>query len=287
MTISLNEPQTLPISEIRRDGGTQPRESTNWEVAWEYAEAMQEGVVFPPVTVYFDGENYWLADGFHRIDAAVFAGVNEFPVDIHEGTQRDAVLHSVGANAAHGLRRTNEDKRKAVLTMLSDDEWSQWPQAEIAKQCGVSREYVNRLSRDFELSSDRSQDSTRTVTRNGTTYTQDTSNIGRRQEDPDEPDTEPDTEPGDVAASWNGLDDVEEIEEEEIEDETIFDDLGDSEDESMAAHNVPSSHIIVDMVVQHYQQLVEDKPLGTAREVAVLLIKHFNEALSGIDRRNS
>jgi len=34
----------------------------------------------------------------------------------------DAVFNSVGANAEHGLRRTNADKRRAVLTLLNDDE---------------------------------------------------------------------------------------------------------------------------------------------------------------------
>ena len=31
---------------------------------------MEEGAIFPPVTVFFDGEHFWLADGFHRVQAA-------------------------------------------------------------------------------------------------------------------------------------------------------------------------------------------------------------------------
>ncbi|MBT3274957.1 MAG: streptomycin biosynthesis regulator, partial [Spirochaetales bacterium] len=49
----------------------------------------------------------------------------EIDADIRQGTQQDAVLHSVGANAAHGARRTNDDKRLAVKTLLCDGEWSQ------------------------------------------------------------------------------------------------------------------------------------------------------------------
>ena len=65
------------------------------------------------------------------------------------------------------------------LAMLEDDEWGKWPQPKVAKHVGVSREYVNRLASDIDSSCDRSQDSSRTVTRNGTTYQQNTSNIGR------------------------------------------------------------------------------------------------------------
>jgi hypothetical protein len=34
-----------------------------------------------------------------------------------------AVLYAADANAAHGLRRTNANKRHAVTVLLDDDEW--------------------------------------------------------------------------------------------------------------------------------------------------------------------
>jgi len=45
----------------------------------------------------------------------------------------------------NGLRRTNEDKRKAVLTLLNDAEWAKWSDREIARRCGVNHELVSRL----------------------------------------------------------------------------------------------------------------------------------------------
>jgi len=54
------------LSQIRIDGGTQPRTELNEDVIAEYAELLADGVEFPVITVYFDGANYWLADGFHR-----------------------------------------------------------------------------------------------------------------------------------------------------------------------------------------------------------------------------
>ncbi|HET8700465.1 MAG TPA: hypothetical protein VFL97_02220 [Nitrococcus sp.] len=93
-------------------------------------------------------------------------------------TRREAVLHSVGANAAHGLRRTNEDKRRAVLTLLNDEEWGKWSDREIARRCGVTNKtvaaYRNELSEEIPQIGN-----SRTVERNGTVYEQDTANIGK------------------------------------------------------------------------------------------------------------
>lgn len=172
----------LALSVIRTDGGTQTRATINADTVADYAEAMRGGAEFPAVTVFYDGSAYWLADGFHRWQATAKAGRGEIDVDIRQGTRRDAVLFSVGANSAHGLRRTNEDKRRAVMTLLGDSEWSQWPQTDIARACGVSREYVRLLAKATPVSCQRLQDATRTVTRGGATYQQNTANIGRTGE---------------------------------------------------------------------------------------------------------
>ncbi len=138
------ETPTLQLDQIRIDGGTQPRVAIDEDVVLEYADLYTDGVDLPPVTVFHDGSTYWLADGFHRYWASKRAEREAIAVDVQQGTRRDAILYSVGANAAHGLRRTNEDKRKAVTIMLEDKEWSQWSNREIAKQCGVAESSVRR-----------------------------------------------------------------------------------------------------------------------------------------------
>ena len=115
--------QRLNVDSVRLDGGTQPRAMLDGAVIAEYAEAMEDGKQFPPVTVFYDGSSYWLADGFHRVNAALQIGRGYVEAQIITGTQRDAVLYSVGANAAHGLRRSNADKRRAVERLLRDDVW--------------------------------------------------------------------------------------------------------------------------------------------------------------------
>jgi hypothetical protein len=141
--------ETLSLDHIQTDGGTQPREYLNELVLGEYTEAMANGAEFPPLVLFYDGRHYWLADGFHRFFAAKKHGVEGICAEVHQGTRRDALLYAAGANATHGLRRTNADKRRAVLTLLQDAEWQRWSNREIARQCGVTHAFVGKLRRDI------------------------------------------------------------------------------------------------------------------------------------------
>lgn len=176
----------LEISKIRTDGGTQPRVELNNEIVEEYKQAYLDGAEFPPVTVFYDGSNYWLADGFHRYWAAKAAGKTLIYENITHGTQREAVLYSLGANASHGLRRTNADKRKAVMLMLNDVEWSQWSDNQIAKQCGVHQTTVSDYRRSLKesLSDDQKTTERTYTTKHGTQATMQVSNIGKKPEEP-------------------------------------------------------------------------------------------------------
>lgn len=137
--------KTLNLNVLRIDGGTQSRSEINQETVNEYAESIEAGSEFPPVTTFFDGVDYYLADGFHRYFAHKKAGKASINTEVINGTVREAVLHSVGVNSIHGLRRTQADKRKAVMTLLEDFEWQDWSDREIAAQCRVSHTFVASL----------------------------------------------------------------------------------------------------------------------------------------------
>jgi hypothetical protein len=144
--------EQIELSKIRRDGGTQSRVKLDMETVKEYMSAMSEGAKFPPITVFYDGQDYWLADGFHRLEAIKVRSWVENPnieAEVLQGTQRDAMLYSVGANSTHGLRRSNADKRQAVETLLRDEEWAQWSDREIAKRCGVSAPFAGDIRREM------------------------------------------------------------------------------------------------------------------------------------------
>lgn len=173
----------IPIDKINITGGTQPRESINYDIVDEYAEKMSEGEKFPPVVVFDDGSTKWLAAGFHRFHATNKVGFKDIEAEVKQGSRRDAILYAVGTNTDHGLRRTNEDKRKSVMMLLNDEEWAQWSNMKIAKQCAVD-EVTVRKYRDGLSSEIPKIDAHRKVERNGVTYEQNTANIGKRKEEP-------------------------------------------------------------------------------------------------------
>lgn len=177
----------IALDIIKTDGGTQSRAMIDQHVVTEYAHAIRDGATLPPVIVFYDGTDHWLADGFHRVEAGFYLDLKEIEADIRQGTRRDAVLYSVGANAAHGLRRTNADKRRAVETLLRDEEWGAWSNSKIARACGVDDKTVAATRMD--LSSEIPKMETRKVERNGIVYEQNTANIGKRVEPPSRTET--------------------------------------------------------------------------------------------------
>ena len=133
----------LLIESIRTDGGTQSRAEIHQDTVAEYVEAIQAGSKMPPLLVFQDGADYWLAEGFHRLLAYQQAGKRNVLCEIKQGTREDAAWASAGANVTHGLRRTNADKRKAteMAIRLRPDLTDE----ALAQHCGVSREFVNRI----------------------------------------------------------------------------------------------------------------------------------------------
>lgn len=89
----------------------------------------------------------------------------------------------MGSNSEHGLRRTNQDKRKSVMKLLMDEEWSKWTANAIAKQCKVSHTMVNEIRNSLETSSsDNTQQRTYT-NKYGKVSTMNTTNIGKARLD--------------------------------------------------------------------------------------------------------
>lgn len=168
----------LELQRIRIDGDTQSRVELNHEVVQEYAAAMEEGAVLPPVVVFFDGSDHWLADGFHRYFGADHAGFDSIEADVRNGTKLDAQLFSFGVNAHHGLRRSSADKRKAIAGALSHPVSCKWSNNQIAKHCGVSDKTVAAVREAHFGNSEVMQQERTYTTRHGTQAVMQTKNIG-------------------------------------------------------------------------------------------------------------
>jgi hypothetical protein len=133
----------VPLAEVRLDGGTQPRQQIDLSVVADYAADMDAGADFPPGEAVFDGTYHWLFDGFHRLHAERRRESTTVRLNVRPGTVEDARWLALGANKAHGLRRTNEDKRQAVEVALRMR--PQESNRAIAGHCGVTHPFVGGI----------------------------------------------------------------------------------------------------------------------------------------------
>lgn len=163
-------PELLPIKDIIIDQSIQSRVEINNDVVLDYADSLNEGIEFPPIVVFDTSDGYLLADGFHRIEAHKLAAKRKILADIKEGDRRDALLYGIGANVRHGARLTNADKRKAVTTLLLDNEWSKWSDQEIARVTGFTQPFVSKVRKELVAAGELEKSETRLAKRGDQIY---------------------------------------------------------------------------------------------------------------------
>jgi hypothetical protein len=137
----------LAIDQIEATAGTQVRVKIDTKIVDEYAEAIESGQIFPPLTVFApkNSQRYILADGFHRLAAAVKLGRKVIGVDVKEGGVHEALHFALSANSAHGIRRSNDDKRNAVMLAFKDPNYDEWSLRQLSELCCVSHMLVRDM----------------------------------------------------------------------------------------------------------------------------------------------
>ena len=170
--------RSLALALLRVDGDTQHRIAIHAAVVAEYAALMEAGAEFPPIRVWWDGTDYWLSDGFHRLAAAKRAGLVSIAAEVLQGSLADAQWDSYAANSAHGVRRTAEETQRVVRLALRHPNAAMRSNVEIAKHLHIPEATLRRWRKLLSSSSD--EDTTRVVTRGGSTYLLRTANIGHR-----------------------------------------------------------------------------------------------------------
>lgn len=138
----MGAPDTL-ISSIELDTSIQCRAAIDTGIVNEYAERMQAGDVFPPIDLYGSATQSWIGDGWHRVLAARQVGAQAIAAALHPGGRAEALRHALHANADHGHRRTNADKRRAVEIALR--EFGGLSSRQIAEMCGVDHKTVETI----------------------------------------------------------------------------------------------------------------------------------------------
>jgi len=166
----------LKVSDIRIDGGTQIREKLNSDKVNEYAEQMNDGIVFPPITVFFDGSSYWLASGFHRLFAEKQRGTEIIKANVINGTVDEATWFALGDNK-HGLNMSAEDYRRSINIALDHPKWSTYSNIQIANHVGVSATTVARVKKERNI---KPAEKVQYTDKHGNEATMDTSKIGKK-----------------------------------------------------------------------------------------------------------
>jgi hypothetical protein len=129
------------LDAIVRDTSIQCRATIDIAVVNEYAEQMAAGAKFPPVVLFATNGKHWIGDGWHRIHASEQIGALDVDAEVRAGGRMEALKHALGANDAHGNRRSNADKRRCVEIALR--EFGKMSSRAIAEMCGVSHTFVD------------------------------------------------------------------------------------------------------------------------------------------------
>jgi|SRR5581483_5841687 len=77
----------ITVTRLRLD--FQPAENLDEETICRYEEKLRHNRQLDPVIVRFDGTNYWLQDGFHRVEAAKRLGRKRLRAEIIPGSLAD------------------------------------------------------------------------------------------------------------------------------------------------------------------------------------------------------
>ena len=143
--------QSLLIDSIATNVGLQMRVAESEPVIDDYAEAIRRGDALPPITVFTDGNCFWLVDGFHRLAAYLKCGLDSISCKIIEGTFDEARAFACEANTDHGHRRSDKDKRNAIAEYLRISGKEELSNNEIAKRLKVSHHLVRDVRDEMNL----------------------------------------------------------------------------------------------------------------------------------------
>jgi len=143
----------LGVELIEATKKTQPRRRLQPDVIDRYAEALDNGDIFPPIIVFAENgsERYILADGFHRLAAHKQVKVKEIDCDLREGGLADAVTHALQANRKHGVPRSDVDLRYSIKLALDNPAYDGLSGRKIAELCGCTHKTVQRVKADMEV----------------------------------------------------------------------------------------------------------------------------------------
>jgi hypothetical protein len=162
--------QKLKLAGITVDPTIQPRaKGLDQSHVDDLAQAYRDKKAINCPTVWKIGDVYKLSQGFHRVQAAHEAGLKELEFHVMVGTDLDCAIDALCANQEHGLKRTNEDKRRAVDRIL--ELCPNWTNTRIEAAAGVSDWLVNERRSLVQVPDSGTSEPQKRVGKDGKTYT--------------------------------------------------------------------------------------------------------------------
>jgi ParB-like chromosome segregation protein Spo0J len=97
-----------------------------------------------PITVFYETDDgpRWIADGFHRIDAALAEKAETIPTVYRQGTKSRALRFALGENGHHGAPMTNAEKRHAAEMAVLDADLGEMKDKDLARLVGCSQSLI-------------------------------------------------------------------------------------------------------------------------------------------------
>lgn len=143
--------ERIRLSEIRTDAWIHARVGTDVGAVREDADAVLDGDERDPVVVFRDGKVDWLSDGYLRFSAQTDQAA-DIECIVAEGTPWDAKLYASYANARHGERLSQADRRRLARQYLEDGRSRDWSAREIASWIGSTHKTVRKVANEMEAS---------------------------------------------------------------------------------------------------------------------------------------
>lgn len=139
----------VDVAKIDINGSPKVRAELHEEAVAEYAQAYRAKKPLPKPTLFeVEKDHYLVADGLHRIAAMTDAKIGLKPFDVFQGTYADCLKYALRANLAHGLRRTNSDKRAGVIAALQ--EFPKMSNGAISEIAAAGDDLVREVRKELE-----------------------------------------------------------------------------------------------------------------------------------------
>jgi hypothetical protein len=108
--------------------------------------------------VFDDGENYLLADGYHRWHAHRAFKHISIAATVIKGSRRDALRHALGANSDHGKRRELGDFRRAYERAVAHGLVGPSEAERLRRLLNCTKQWAYRLTEQARAEADRARD---------------------------------------------------------------------------------------------------------------------------------